>query len=131
GAFVRVRTMQVEEEPVRVDEEPVDERTIEGDIGRFCVDAHPRLVAALAHQCGDRHLAEELAHEGDNATLMTVAPLDGRATVLFTRHEFPEEPADQLDASQVLYALDLETGSERSLGEIGHRQDQVEELAVW
>lgn len=30
---------------------------------RFCVDAHPRLVAALAHHCGEVHLAEELAHE--------------------------------------------------------------------
>ena len=30
---------------------------------RFCLDAHPRLVAALAHHCGDVHLAEELAQE--------------------------------------------------------------------
>ncbi|MBK5224744.1 MAG: sigma-70 family RNA polymerase sigma factor [Acidimicrobiia bacterium] len=30
---------------------------------RFCVDAHQRLVAALAHHCGEVHLAEELAHE--------------------------------------------------------------------
>lgn len=29
----------------------------------FCVDAHPRLVGALAHHTGDRWLAEELAQE--------------------------------------------------------------------
>lgn len=28
---------------------------------RFCADAYPRLVGALAHHCGDVHLAEELA----------------------------------------------------------------------
>lgn len=30
---------------------------------RFCVEAHPRLVMALAHQVGDVWLAEELAQE--------------------------------------------------------------------
>jgi RNA polymerase sigma factor (sigma-70 family) len=30
---------------------------------RFCADAHPPLVAALAHHCGDRWLAEECAQE--------------------------------------------------------------------
>jgi RNA polymerase sigma factor (sigma-70 family) len=30
---------------------------------RFCREAHPRLVGALAHQFGDRWLAEELAQE--------------------------------------------------------------------
>lgn len=29
----------------------------------FCVDAHPKLVAALAHHTGNRWLAEELAQE--------------------------------------------------------------------
>jgi RNA polymerase sigma factor (sigma-70 family) len=41
----------------------VDAGTVDEDFGRFCVDAHPRLVAALAHHCGDAHLAEELAQE--------------------------------------------------------------------
>ncbi|QGG96562.1 sigma-70 family RNA polymerase sigma factor [Actinomarinicola tropica] len=35
----------------------------EDDFERFCRDAHPGLVAALAHHCGDRFLAEELAQE--------------------------------------------------------------------
>lgn len=30
---------------------------------RFCIDAHPRLVAALTHQFGDPWLAEELAQD--------------------------------------------------------------------
>lgn len=30
---------------------------------QFCADAYPRLVAALAHYCGDVHLGEELAQE--------------------------------------------------------------------
>lgn len=33
------------------------------DFEQFCVLAHPRLVAALAHQFGDAWLAEELAHD--------------------------------------------------------------------
>lgn len=33
------------------------------DLERFCEVAYPRLVAALAHQTGDRWLAEELAQE--------------------------------------------------------------------
>lgn len=43
----------------------VDERAAYAadDFERFCHDAHPRLVAALAHHCGDRFLAEELAQE--------------------------------------------------------------------
>lgn len=34
-----------------------------GGFERFCVDAYPQLVAALAHHTGDAWLAEELAHE--------------------------------------------------------------------
>ena len=41
----------------------MDAETVEHDFGQFCIDAHPRLVAALAHHCGDAHLAEELAQE--------------------------------------------------------------------
>lgn len=43
----------------------VDERVAyaEDDFERFCRDAHSHLVAALAHHCGDRFLAEELAQE--------------------------------------------------------------------
>lgn len=37
--------------------------TSDDDFERFCVEVHSRLVAALAHHCGDAHLAEELAHE--------------------------------------------------------------------
>jgi RNA polymerase sigma factor (sigma-70 family) len=33
------------------------------ELARFCAEAHPQLVAALAHQFGDRWLAEELAQE--------------------------------------------------------------------
>lgn len=33
------------------------------ELERFCSDAYPRLVAALAHHVGDRWLAEELAQE--------------------------------------------------------------------
>lgn len=33
------------------------------DYERFCREAHPQLVAAFAHQFGDRWLAEELAQE--------------------------------------------------------------------
>jgi RNA polymerase sigma-70 factor, ECF subfamily len=33
------------------------------DFERFCVMAHPRLVAALTHHVGDRWLAEELTQE--------------------------------------------------------------------
>lgn len=36
-----------------------DEKSLE----RFCAGAYPRLVAALAHYCGDALLAEELAQE--------------------------------------------------------------------
>lgn len=36
---------------------------VDGDFEQFCVESHPRLVAALAHHCGDLHLAEELAQE--------------------------------------------------------------------
>jgi RNA polymerase sigma factor (sigma-70 family) len=48
---------------VRVKIVQVDARPQGEDFARFCVDAHPRLVAALAFQCGDRWLAEELAQE--------------------------------------------------------------------
>lgn len=41
----------------------VDARPQGEDFARFCADAHPRLVAALTFQCGDRWLAEELAQE--------------------------------------------------------------------
>jgi RNA polymerase sigma factor (sigma-70 family) len=34
-----------------------------GELAAFCREAHPRLVGALAHQFGDRWLAEELAQE--------------------------------------------------------------------
>lgn len=33
------------------------------EVERFCADAHPQLVGALAHQFGDRWLAEDLAQE--------------------------------------------------------------------
>lgn len=33
------------------------------DFEQFCLVAHPRLVAALAHQFGDAWLGEELAHD--------------------------------------------------------------------
>jgi len=33
------------------------------DVERFCVDAHPKLVAALTHQFGEQWLAEDLAQE--------------------------------------------------------------------
>lgn len=33
------------------------------ELARFCARAYPQLVAALAHQFGDRWLAEELAQE--------------------------------------------------------------------
>lgn len=35
----------------------------DGDFERFCEDAYPRLVAALAHHCGDLNLAEDCAQE--------------------------------------------------------------------
>lgn len=35
----------------------------DGELERFCAEAYPRLVAALAHQFGDRWLAEELAQD--------------------------------------------------------------------
>ena len=41
----------------------MDADVAQGDFEAFCVDAHPRLVAGLAFHCGDRFLAEELAHE--------------------------------------------------------------------
>jgi len=37
--------------------------TDDDELARFCAEAHPQLVAALAHQFGDRWLAEELAQE--------------------------------------------------------------------
>jgi RNA polymerase sigma factor (sigma-70 family) len=40
----------------------VDDDT-DGELARFCADAHPRLVAALTYQLGDRLLAQELAQE--------------------------------------------------------------------
>lgn len=33
------------------------------ELERFCADAYPKLVGALAHHFGDRWLAEELAQE--------------------------------------------------------------------
>lgn len=33
------------------------------DLERFCVDAHPKLVAALTHQFGEQWLAEDVAQE--------------------------------------------------------------------
>lgn len=35
----------------------------EEELERFCAEAYPRLVGALAHQFGDRWLAEDLAQE--------------------------------------------------------------------
>lgn len=32
-------------------------------LDRFCAEAYPQLVSALAHHVGDRHLAEEFAQE--------------------------------------------------------------------
>lgn len=32
-------------------------------LDRFCAEAYPQLVSALAHHTGDRHLAEEFAQE--------------------------------------------------------------------
>ena len=36
---------------------------IDEELERFCADAYPKLVGALAHHFGDRWLAEELAQE--------------------------------------------------------------------
>ena len=42
----------------------VDGRThADADFEGFCREAHPRLVSAFAHHCGDPFLAEELAQE--------------------------------------------------------------------
>lgn len=40
-----------------------DEGAVTTDFETFCVDAWPRLVAALAHYCGDPRLAEEFAQD--------------------------------------------------------------------
>lgn len=37
--------------------------TTQRSLEAFCLDAHPKLVAALAHHTGNRWLAEELAQE--------------------------------------------------------------------